>query len=69
MGGTFLWLYENDVTFVEAAYRVGADRIEPTLIGIENLRAIKAACWSVGLTDAQVENFFWGNAAKLVGVE
>ena len=69
VGDTFMWLYENDPAFVDAAYRAGADRIEPALIGIENLRAIKAACWSAGLSDSDVENVFWGNAAKLVGVE
>lgn len=37
------------------------------LIGIENLRAIKAAFRIAKLTDAQVEAFFHNNAARLLG--
>ncbi len=39
------------------------------LVGIENLRAVKAACWCAGLNDAQIEDYFGGNAAKLLEME
>jgi len=39
------------------------------LAGLENLRAIKAACWSAGLKDHQIEQLFWGNATRLMGVQ
>jgi hypothetical protein len=38
------------------------------LTGIENLRAIKAAFWSMGLGDKQVEDFFWGNAMRMLEI-
>jgi len=38
------------------------------LAGLENLRAIKAACWSAGLKDHQVEQLFWGNATRLLAI-
>lgn len=62
---TFLWLYEDTPIWDTAGH---TPRVEPLLIGIENLRAIKAACWSLGLGDAQIEDIFWGNAAQLLGV-
>jgi len=63
---TFLWLYEDTPVWNSASYKT---HIAPTLVGIENLRAIKAAFWAARLTDTQVENFFWSNAANLLGIE
>jgi len=40
----------------------------PVLMGLEHLRALKAACWSQGLTDSQIEDIFYNNAARLLGV-
>jgi len=62
---SFLWLYE-DTPVWQVPYR---DEIVPLLVGIENLRAVKAACWTLGLSDRQIEDYFWGNAAKLLGIE
>jgi predicted TIM-barrel fold metal-dependent hydrolase len=36
---------------------------------MENLRALKWACWSQRLNDTAVEDIFWNNAAKLFGLE
>ena len=43
-------------------------QVQPLLVGTEHLRALKWACWSQGLTDSQVEDIFFGNAAGLLGV-
>lgn len=64
VGDTFLWV--DEMTPIHApAY---AERFELPLVGLENLRAVKAAFRSTGLTDSQVEDYFWNNAAGLLGV-
>lgn len=63
LGDTFLWLDEESPVQLPA---YAPTRVWP-LLGIENLRAIKAAFRFARLTDAQVEAFFWGNAAALLG--
>lgn len=62
LGDTFIWTYESD-DIPPPAY---ADRFELPLVGIENLRAAKAAFRLAKLTDAQVEDYFWNNAARLL---
>ena len=61
---TFIWLYEQTPVWDE-----NHSRIEPVLIGLEHLRSLKWACWSEKLTDSQVEDIFYNNAAKLLGVD
>ena len=61
---TFLWLYENTDVWVEKH-----QQIDPILVGLEHLRSVKWACWSQQLSDAQVEDIFWNNAARLFGVK
>ena len=60
---TFVWLYEDTPVWKEKH-----QTIDPVLIGLEHLRSIKWACWSMGLSDSQVEDIFWNNAARLFGV-
>jgi glutamate-1-semialdehyde 2,1-aminomutase len=60
---TFLWLYEDTPVWNEK-HRA----IQPLLIGLEHLQSVKMACWSERLTDSQVEDIFWNNAARLFGV-
>ena len=60
---TFIWLYENTPVWGE-----NHAQINPVLIGLEHLRSLKWACWSEKLTDSQVEDVFYHNAAKLLGV-
>ena len=60
VANSFLWVSEKDDIWNQ---RVG--RLEPALCGIEHLRSVKYACWTAGLTDSQVEDVFWNNAAEL----
>lgn len=64
LGDTFIWQDETD-GFKPPAY---AERFDLPLLGTENLRAAIAAFRLAHLTDSQMENFFWGNAARLLGV-
>ena len=57
---TFLWLYENSPVWQEKH-----KRIQPVLIALESLRSLKWACWSERLSDGQIEDVFWNNAAEL----
>jgi len=61
---SFLWLYENSPVWEEKQ-----TSIKPVFIGLEHLRSLKWACWSERLTDSQVEDLFWNNAARLFGCE
>ena len=40
--------------------------IRPTMVGIESLRALKVAAMSLRLTDSQIEDVFYNNAARLL---
>ncbi|HCL26803.1 MAG TPA: hypothetical protein DIC52_00005 [Candidatus Latescibacteria bacterium] len=57
---SFIWLYEETPVWGEKHIR-----IEPVMVGLEHLRSVKWACWSERLTDQQVEDLFWNNAARL----
>lgn len=57
---SFIWLYENTPVWGEKHLEM-----EPVLVGLEHLRSLKWACWSERLTDAQVEDIFYHNAARL----
>ncbi len=61
---SFVWLYEATPVWGERHLK-----IDPVLVGLEHLRSIKWACWSERLSDGQVEDIFWNNAAALLGVE
>lgn len=60
---SFLWLYEGSPVWGEKHARV-----EPILVGLEHLRSLKWACWSIGLPDSAVEDLFYNNAARLFRV-
>jgi glutamate-1-semialdehyde 2,1-aminomutase len=60
---SFLWLYEDTPVWGEKHLA-----IKPVLVGLEHLRSLKWACWSERLSDPQVEDLFWNNAANLFGV-
>jgi predicted TIM-barrel fold metal-dependent hydrolase len=64
LGDTFIWTYESD----GITPPVYADGFEAPLVGLEQLRATKAACRLAKLTDAQVEDVFWNNAARLLSL-
>ena len=59
----FLWLGEESPVWNEKHLE-----IRPVLVGLEHLRSIKWACWSLKLGDSAVEDIFWNNAARLLGV-
>ncbi|MBQ17202.1 MAG: hypothetical protein CMJ65_08755 [Planctomycetaceae bacterium] len=60
---SFIWLYEETPVWGEKH-----SRIDPVIVGLEHLRALKWACWSERLNDEQVEDIFYNNAARLLGV-
>ena len=60
---SFLWLRHDTPVWGEKQ-----GKIDPVLIGLEHLRSIKWACWSEQLSDSQVEDIFWNNAARMLGV-
>lgn len=63
VGDSFIWVYQDTPVWGEKHQQV-----TPPLIGVEALRALKWACWSERLSDRQVEDLFWTNAARLFGV-
>jgi glutamate-1-semialdehyde 2,1-aminomutase len=63
VGDSFIWIYGDTPVWGEKHQRV-----DPPLVGMEALRALKWACWSERLPDAQVEDLFWNNAARLFAV-
>ena len=44
------------------------DKVQPTLVGLENLRAAKAAYHMMGMGDREIEAYFWGNAARVLSL-
>ncbi len=61
---SFLWLYEHTPVWEQPN-----GSIKPVLIALEYLRSLKWACWSAKLTDSQVEDIFWNNAAGVFGIK
>ena len=60
---TFFWLYDDSPVWQEKH-----TTIRPVLIMLESLRSLKWACWSERLSDSQVEDIFWNNAAGVFGL-
>lgn len=63
IGDSFLWLSSQNTDF-----KTNYAEVQPALVGIESLRALKLACLNLRASDAQVEAFFYGNAAELYGL-
>ena len=61
IGDTFIWL-DSDILPEYAPHGVKIDLIYS---GLESLRAMKTAAIATGLSDSQVEDIFFGNAARL----
>jgi len=57
---SFVWLYEHTRVWEQPQAT-----IKPVLAGLEQLRALKWACWSERLDDNTVEDIFYNNAATL----
>ena len=60
IGDSFLWL-----TGANTDYRAWYGDVQPVLVGLESLRALKLACRHLRLSDSQIEKIFYGNAAEL----
>ncbi len=60
---SFIWLYEETPVWGEKH-----SKIDPVIVGLEHIRSLKWACWSERLSDSQVEDIFYNNAARLLGV-
>jgi predicted TIM-barrel fold metal-dependent hydrolase len=64
IGDSFLWLTADNTNFGGASHAA----VEPVLVQLESLRALKQACWNLRLGDAEVEKIFWGNSAALLNL-
>jgi glutamate-1-semialdehyde 2,1-aminomutase len=60
IGDSFLWLTAANTNF-SAPYA----ELQPVLVMLESLRALKHACWNLGLSDTAIERIFYDNAAAL----
>ncbi|MEX2112564.1 MAG: aminotransferase class III-fold pyridoxal phosphate-dependent enzyme [Pirellulales bacterium] len=62
IGDGFAWLLEDNVAWDKSAFA------RPVLVGIESLLALKQACGTLRLGDADVEHIFGSNARQLLGL-
>lgn len=65
IGDQFLWLYEDTIDWK----RISHVEIQPCLVGMESLRAVKLAAIRLRLTDSQVEDVFCNNGRKMFGLD
>ncbi len=63
LGDSFIWLDQELDIWDDVAYGK-----KPVLVGLENLRAAKAAFHMLKLSDKDIEDYFWGNAARVLGL-
>ena len=63
VGDSFLWIEEHMPAWRDVLYEG-----KPILVGLENLRAIKAACETLDLSNRDVEAIFWNNAERVLGL-
>lgn len=64
VGDSFHWFYAHDMNLNEKH-----TQLEPVMIGLESLRSLNLACHRMKLSDSQVEDIFYHNAARLYGFE
>jgi glutamate-1-semialdehyde 2,1-aminomutase len=64
MGDSFHWIYADEMNLSE-----NHTTLKPVLVGLESLRSLILAIHRLKLTDAQVEDIFYGNAARLLQIE
>jgi glutamate-1-semialdehyde 2,1-aminomutase len=63
VGDSFMWLDQELDIWDGVAYGK-----KPVLVGLENLRAVKAAFHMLNLSDKEIEAYFWGNATRMLGL-
>ena len=64
VGDSFHWLYADEMDLDEKH-----TALQPVLIGLESLRSIRLACDRLKLSERQIEDIFYGNAAALLDIE
>ena len=64
IGDSFHWLYADEMDLEEKHIS-----LKPVLIGLESLRSIRLACDRLKLSERQVDDIFYGNAAALLDIE
>lgn len=62
---SFIWLYEDTVDWSSAMQT----NLRPALVGLESLRCLKLAARHARLSDRQIEDVFYGNAARLFALD
>lgn len=62
IGDSFHWFYAEDMGLEERH-----TTLKPVLIGLESLRSLRLAARRLMLTDGQLEDIFYNNAAQLFG--
>jgi glutamate-1-semialdehyde 2,1-aminomutase len=65
IGDEFVWLYENTLDWERIAEHTV---IQPMFVGHESLRALKSAARALKLHDSQLEDIFYNNARRLLGI-
>jgi glutamate-1-semialdehyde 2,1-aminomutase len=60
VGDSFHWLYAEDMHLAERHIT-----LQPVLVGLESLRSLRLAARRLKLTDSQIEDIFYNNAAQL----
>jgi predicted TIM-barrel fold metal-dependent hydrolase len=63
IGDSFHWFYDHDMGLEEKHAT-----LQPVLVGLESLRSLRLAARRLKLKDAQVEDIFYNNAARLFSV-
>jgi glutamate-1-semialdehyde 2,1-aminomutase len=65
IGDTFLWLHEETLDWDTVAAHA---KIQPLFVGHESLRALKLAVRRMKLSDTQIEDIFYNNARRMLGL-
>jgi hypothetical protein len=60
VGDSFHWLYAEDMGLEERHAT-----LRPVLVGLESLRSLRLAARRLKLSDSQIEDIFYNNAARL----
>jgi glutamate-1-semialdehyde 2,1-aminomutase len=60
IGDSFHWFYAEEMNLAEKH-----TTLQPVLVGLESLRSLALACRRLKLSDGQVEDIFYNNAAEL----
>jgi glutamate-1-semialdehyde 2,1-aminomutase len=63
IGDSFHWIYDDELDLGEKH-----TTLQPVLVGLESLRALRLACWRLKLSDSQINDIFYWNALRLLDV-